>query len=24
MRQKGYYFGLFTRQFENSVVDEME
>ena len=24
MRQKGCYFGLFTRQFENSVVDEME
>ena len=23
MRQKGYYHGLFTRQFENSVVDEI-
>ena len=23
MRQKGYYYGLFTRQFENSVVDEI-
>lgn len=23
MKQKGYYYGLFTRQFENSVVDEL-
>ena len=23
MRKKGYYYGLFTRQFENSVVDEI-